>query len=50
MTNSNSNSGVYWMIGITVVVGGGYLIYKKWYDEQIKTNPAFSFYNWLTSK
>ena len=50
MKNKNSDSGVYWVIGITVVFGGGYLLYKKWYDEHIKTNPAFSLYNWFTNK
>jgi len=44
-----SNNGVYWFIGITVVGFGGYLIAKKWYDDQVASNPAFTFYNWFNS-
>jgi LPXTG-motif cell wall-anchored protein len=45
--NKNSNTGVYIVIGISVVGLGGYFIFKKWYDDKVKSNPAFSMYNWF---
>ena len=44
----NSNTGLYWAIGISVVAIGGYLLYKKWYDDNIKNNKAVGIYNWIT--
>jgi uncharacterized protein YneF (UPF0154 family) len=49
MNKSSSNSGFYWVIGLYLVGIGGYVLYKKWYDKNIKDNPAFTFYDWLKS-
>jgi uncharacterized protein YneF (UPF0154 family) len=47
MENKSSNNGVYWVIGLTVVGIGGYLIYQNWYNQNIKDNPAVKTYNWF---
>jgi len=48
MADKNSNNGVYWFIGISVVGIGGYILIKKWYDDNVNNNPAVKTYNWFT--
>ena len=48
MNKDSSNSGLYWVIGISVVGIAGYLVYKNWYNKNIENNKAVGFYNWIT--
>jgi len=48
MTSSSSNSGLYWVLGLTAVGIAGYFVYQKWYNDNIKDNPAIKTYNWFT--
>ena len=48
-SNKSSNTGVYWVVGISVVGISVYLVAKKYYDEKIKTNPTFSVLSWWSN-
>jgi hypothetical protein len=43
----NSNTGFYIVIGVSVLAIGGYLVYKNWYNQNIKDNKAVGIYNWI---
>ncbi len=48
MVKNYSNNGIYWVVGLTVLGVGGCLLFNKWYEDNLKSNPAFTFTKWIT--